>query len=167
MQKQVDYAEAISTKYPEQVVIAIAKGAAGRANPITLGWTMIASGRPPMMAIAVATGHYSVQAIRHSKSFTIAYPSADMADAALFFGSRSGRDTDKFKEFDCKNEPAKKIDSVLLTDAVANFECTLESETLAGDHIIFVGKIVASHINAEPKKRLYTIGSGHKLGGVS
>ena len=167
MQKQVEYSDAIKTKYPEQVVIAIAKDKAGRANPITLGWTMIVSGSPPMMAIAVAKKHYSIEAITHSKCFTIAFPSSDMAEAALFFGSKSGRDTDKFAEFDCKTESAKSIDSLLLSGAVANFECTLESQMPAGDHIIFVGKIVSSHINTEPKKRLYTIGPGHKLDSVS
>ncbi len=167
MQKQAEYSDAIKTKYPEQVVIAIAKDKNGKANPITLGWTMIVSGSPPMMAIAVAKTHYSIEALTHSKCFTIAFPSSDMADAALFFGSKSGRDTDKFAEFDCKTEPAKAIDSVLLTDAVANFECTLESQMPAGDHIIFVGKVVSSHINTEPKKRLYTTGPGHKLGSVS
>jgi len=167
MQKQVEYSDAIKTKYPEQVVIAIAKDKAGRANPVTLGWTMIVSGTPPMMAIAVAKKHYSIKTITHSKCFTISFPSSQMADAALFFGSKSGRDTDKFAEFDCETEPAKKIDSVLLADAVANFECTLESQMPAGDHIIFVGKIVRSHVNTEPKRRLYTVGPGHKLGPVS
>lgn len=164
MQTQTDYSDAIKTKYPEQVVIAIAKDKAGKANPITLGWTMIVSGSPPMMAIAVAATHYSIQTIRHSECFTIAFPSSEMADAALFFGSQSGRDIDKFAEFDCRTAPAKEIDSVLLSDAVANFECTLESETVAGDHIIFVGRIVASHINTEPKKRLYSLAPEHKLG---
>lgn len=167
MQKQVEYQEAIKTKYPEQVAIAIAKDKAGRANPVTLGWTMIVSGEPAMMAIAVAKTHYSVETITHSRCFTIAFPSSDMADAALFFGSKSGRDIDKFAEFECKTEPAKEIDSVLLTDAVANFECTLESQMVAGDHVIFVGTVVCSHINTESKKRLYTIGPGHKLGPVS
>jgi flavin reductase (DIM6/NTAB) family NADH-FMN oxidoreductase RutF len=167
MQKQVEYQDAIKSKYPEQVVIAIAKDKAGRANPVTLGWTMIVSGKPPMMAIAVAKKHYSIETIRHSKCFTIVYPSSEMAEAALFFGSRSGRNVDKFAEFDCTTEPAKIIDSVLLADAVANFECTLESETEAGDHIIFAGKVDSSHINTEPKKRLYTVGPGHKLNSVS
>ena len=167
MQKQVEYEEAIRTKYPEQVVIAIAKDQNGKANPVTLGWTMIASGSPPMMAIAVASRHYSIETIRHSKCFTIAFPSSEMADTALFFGSRSGRDIDKFAEFDCKTEAAKAIDSVLLCDAVANFECELESETVASDHIIFVGRVVAAHINSEPKRRLYSVGPGHKLGSVS
>lgn len=164
MQKQVEYSEAIKTKYPEQVVIAIAKDKNGKANPVTLGWTMIVSGSPPMMAIAVAKKHYSIEAITHSKCFTIAFPSAQMAEAALFFGSRSGRTTDKFAEFDCATGPAQEIDSVLLTDAVANFECRLQSQAPTGDHVTFIGEIVCSHINAEPKKRLYTIGPGHKLG---
>lgn len=167
MQKQTEYVDAIKTKYPEQLVIAIAKDKDGRPNPITLGWTMIVSGKPPMMAIAVASKHYSIETIRHSKCFTIVYPSSDMADAALFFGSRSGRNVDKFAEFDCNTAPAKEIDSVLLADAVANFECTLESQTEAGDHIIFVGKIVCSHVNTEAGKRLYTIAPGHKLGSAS
>jgi flavin reductase (DIM6/NTAB) family NADH-FMN oxidoreductase RutF len=120
-----------------------------------------------MMAIAVAKTHYSVEAITHSRTFTIAFPSSEMADAALFFGSKSGRDTDKFADFDCKTEAAKAIDSLLLSDAVANFECTLESQVPAGDHIIFVGEVVSAQVNTEPKKRLYTVGPGHKLGSVS
>jgi len=167
MQKQVRYEQAVKTKYPEQIVIAIAKDRNGKANPITLGWTMIVSGTPPMMAIAVAATHYSIECLKYSKCFTIAFPSADMADAALFFGSKSGRDFDKLTNSDCKTEPAKQIDSVLLTDAVANFECTLESQTTAGDHIIFVGKVVAAHTNTESKKRLYSIAPGHKLGPAS
>jgi flavin reductase (DIM6/NTAB) family NADH-FMN oxidoreductase RutF len=164
MQKQVPYAEAVRTKYPEQVVIAIAKDKNGKANPITLGWTMFVSGNPPMMAIAVASGHYSVKAIEHSKCFTIAYPSAEMADIALFFGSKSGRDTDKFAASDCETEPAREIDSVLLSDAVANFECVEEAQVQAGDHMVYIGRVVAAHVNAEPKKRLYTVAPGHKLG---
>ena len=104
MQKQVEYSDAIKTKYPEQVVIVIAKDKHGKANPVTLGWTMITSGNPSMMAIAVAKKHYSIQAISYSQCFTISYPSSEMVDAALFFGSKSGMDTDKFAEFDF-NQP--------------------------------------------------------------
>lgn len=167
MQKQAEYLQAIKTKYPEQVVIAIAKDKNGKPNPITLGWTMIVSHNPPMMAIALANKRYSLEAINHSKCFTIAFPSTEMAEEALFFGTKSGRDTDKLAESNSPTEPAKEIDSVLLTDAVANFECTLESQLQTGDHVTLIGRIVASHINTEPKKRLYTIATGHKLGPVS
>ena len=107
MQKKTDYEKAVKTRYPEQVVIAIAKDKNGRPNPLTLGWTMLASGDPPIMLIAVYKGHYSIAALRHSKCFTLSYPSSKMADAALFFGSHSGRDCDKFAEFGkCRTSPA-------------------------------------------------------------
>jgi flavin reductase (DIM6/NTAB) family NADH-FMN oxidoreductase RutF len=166
MQKQVKYEQALKTKYPEQVVIVIAKDKNGKANPVTLGWTMLTSGTPPMMAIALYKGHYSVKCIRRSKCFTLTFPSADMADAALFFGSHSGRNVDKFAEFPCKTSPAEKINSVLLADAVANFECTLAKQIVTGDHVIFVGLVVCSHVNPKRKKRLYSLASGHKLGPV-
>jgi flavin reductase (DIM6/NTAB) family NADH-FMN oxidoreductase RutF len=166
MQKKTDYSTAIRKKYPEQIVIAIAKDKNGKANPVTIGWSMIASGEPPMFAIALTPKRYSTGAIRHSKCFTVAYPSEEMAKDTLFFGTHSGRDTDKFAETGCKISRAEKIDSVIIDDAAANFECTLESELVTGDHIIFVGRVVACHINSEDKKRLYTVGPDRELGGV-
>ncbi|PKL46911.1 MAG: flavin reductase [Planctomycetes bacterium HGW-Planctomycetes-1] len=166
MQKKADYAEAIKTKYPEQIIIAVAKDKNGKANPVTIGWTMLASGEPPMLAIALTPKRYTTAAIRESKCFTVVYPSEDMTEFAMFFGTHSGRDCDKFAETGCKISPAERIDSVIIDDAVANFECILESEQAAGDHIIFVGKVIACHINTEPKGRLYSVAPGHKLGGV-
>lgn len=166
MQKKTDYDTAIKTKYPEQIIIAIAKDKNGKPNPVTIGWTMIASGQPLMLAIALTPKRYSTAAIRHSKCFTVVYPSEEMAKDTLFFGTHSGKDTDKFAETGCKYSPAEKIDSVILDDAAANFECVLEDELATGDHIIFVGKVVACHINSEDKKRLYTVGPNHLLGGV-
>ena len=166
MQKKADYEQAIKTKYPEQIVIAIAKDKNGKANPVTIGWSMIASGQPLMMAIALAPKRYSTGAIRYSKCFTIAYPSQEMSKEAMFFGTHSGENTDKFAETGCKYSPAEKIDSVIIDDAVANFECILENELVTGDHIIFVGKVVACHINSEDKRRLYSVGPNHRLGGV-
>jgi flavin reductase (DIM6/NTAB) family NADH-FMN oxidoreductase RutF len=166
MQKHIDYSEAIKTKYPEQVVIVIAKDEHGKPNPITLGWAMPVSFEPPMWAVAIAEEHYTAEIIRFAKCFTLCFPTADQKDVALFYGSRSGRDIDKLRVFPSKIEPAKKINSVLLSDAVANFECRLESEHKAGDHTIFVGRIEASYINTEPNTRLYSLGPGHKMGGL-
>ena len=166
MQKNIEYTEAVKSKFPEQIVIAIAKDKNGKPNPVTIGWTMVTSGNPPMMAIALAPSRYSVEAIRHSKCFTIAFPSEKQKDLAMVFGTTSGRDVDKLAKSDCQTIPAAKIDSVLMTDAVANFECQLKSETAAGDHIIFVGEIVASSINTKPQKRLYSTGAGYEMGGL-
>jgi len=43
----------------------------------------------------------------------------------------------------------------------------LESQMPAGDHIIYVGRVVAAHVNTERRNRLYTIAAGHKVGPAS
>lgn len=167
MQKQAKYEEAIKTKYPEAIVLAIAKDENGKANPVTIGWSCIVSGSPPMLAIALAPKRHSLKAIRHSKCFTLVFPSSEMAAEALFFGTRSGRDVDKLAASGSKVRDTVEIDSVILDDAAANFECVLENELVAGDHVLIIGKVVASHMNTEKKERLYTIEGGRFIGGVS
>jgi flavin reductase (DIM6/NTAB) family NADH-FMN oxidoreductase RutF len=168
VQVKNEYTKVIARKYPEQIVIAIVRDSDGKYNPITLGWTMITSHKPPMMAIAVAHNRHSRKAIEDSGEFVIAFPSSLMADAALFYGTKSGRDTDKLKEHPVATEPATEVDSLLLTDAVANFECKLESQLETGDHILYVGRIVASHMNTDTSlKRVYTLAPGYKMGAVS
>ena len=123
MQKQVPYSEAINLKYPEQVVIAIAKDKNGKCNPITLGWTMITSGQPPLMAISIGLTRYSLEVFRNAKGFVICMPSEDQEKETMFFGTKSGRNHDKFAETKTKVEPASKVDCVIMSEAVANFEC--------------------------------------------
>ena len=166
MQTTATYEQAGSRRYPEQVAIAIAKDAIGKHNPITLGWTMLVSHEPPMMAIAIGKTRYSLKAIRHAGEFVLSLPSSEMTEDARFHGTQSGRDMDKLAECGTKTQPATQIDSVLLANAVANFECKLESEHEAGDHVIFVGRVVASHVNDNPAvRRLYSLGN-EQLGGV-
>jgi flavin reductase (DIM6/NTAB) family NADH-FMN oxidoreductase RutF len=168
MQIPADYSEAIARKYPEQVVIAIAREREGKYNPITLGWSMITSGNPPMMAISVGLPRHSLQVIREAGEFVISFPSEAMGRDALFFGTKSGRDMDKIAVFGTPTQRAKEIDCVLFTGAVANFECLLESELPTGDHVIFAGRVIAAHINEEPGiRRLYTLRKGHRMGGVT
>jgi flavin reductase (DIM6/NTAB) family NADH-FMN oxidoreductase RutF len=164
MQKQVEWNEAIKRKYPEGVAIAIVRDKTGKPNPITLGWTMQVSMKPPMWAIALRPERYSTACIRRKKCFTYVLPTAQMADDALYFGTTSGRDVDKFGQRRTKLVKAKKIDSVLMADAVANFECVLEGEMTAGDHIIFVGRVVASWVNTKTCRRLYTVKAGRVFG---
>lgn len=165
MQIPAEYTKAISRKYPEQVVIALARDERGRCNPISLGWTMTTSGSPPMMAVSVGLTRYSLGVIRRAREFVVSFPSAGMSKEVLFFGAHSGRDMDKLKELGTPTQPATEIDCVLLSEAVANFECRLESELQTGDHVIFVGRVVASHMHENPSvQRVYILSNGHVTG---
>lgn len=166
MQKRAAFAEAMAMKYPEQVAIAIARNGRGNYNPLTLGWAMQASHEPPMWAVSVGLTRYSLEVIRAAGEFVLAFPSAHQENEAMFFGTRSGRTVDKLVEAGARTRPAACIDCVLLEDAVANFECRVVGELAGGDHVIFVGEVLASYVNETPLNRLYTVGPGHKLAGL-
>ena len=166
MQIKVEYEKAASRRYPEQVVIALARDKAGRIDPIAVGWTMTASRHPPMLAIAVAHTRHFLEAARTGRAFVVALPSTAMAMETRFFGTRS--DSDKLAECPIRTQAAHEIDGVIARDALANFECVLESEIPTGDHVVLVGRVVAAHVNEdESLARLFTIGPGYQLGSVT
>lgn len=166
MQQERSVSNAIASKFPEQIVIAIAKDADGKCNPITLGWTMVTSHKPLMLAISIGKTRYSLEVIRNAKEFVIAFPSEHQARETLLFGTKSGRDVDKLASAESKTQPTKRIDCVLLADAVANFECKLVSELETGDHVIFAGEVVCAHLNETACNRLYGVGPGYKMAGL-
>lgn len=158
----------MSRKYPEAVVVAIARNSLGKYNPITLGWCMPTSHVPPMLAISVGLTRYSLDVIRYAREFVISFPSSRMVNEVVYYGTTSGREIDKLGQSPLLTQNASEIDCVIIADAVSNFECRLESEHPTGDHVIFVGRVVASHTNEDPEvERLYKLEKTVILGGVA
>ena len=167
MQKKSENNVAIKRKYPEPVILVIVKDKHGKYNPVPCSWAMVASGEPLMFAFALANKRYSLEAVRKTGEFVVSFPSESMADAVAYYGSCSGDNTDKFKEKPIATEKAESIDSLILTDSAANFECVLESEHAAGDHIIIFARVLKSWENNDGSvKRLFNTGSVPKLAGI-
>ena len=60
MLKSVSYEEAFEARPPREVVIAIARNAGGKCNPITLGMFTHVSNKPPVLAVAINKVQYSI-----------------------------------------------------------------------------------------------------------
>jgi len=158
MLTQVPYSQAIKRKYPEPIAWATCADAAGNPNAIALGWCMCTSGEPPMLAISVGLPRYSHQLIDDAGEFVVVFPSHEMKDATMLVGTKSGRDGDKMAEAGVKLLPATRVKAPLVDNACANFECKLAGKLLTGDHTIFAGEVVASHVGPEDVRRIYTTG---------
>ena len=61
---------------------------------------------------------------------------------------------------------AEKIDSIILTNAVANFECIVKGRLESGDHVIYAGEVVASYMHDTLHERIYTKAPGYVVGGI-
>ena len=161
----VPYAQAIKRKYPEPICLVTTVDEKGKPNVMTIGWEMLTSVHPPMMVISVAKPYYSHGLIQKQREFVICFPGEDLIDQVLICGAHSGRDVDKFKTARLTPAPATRVAPPLIVECLAAFECRLVVEVPSGDHTLFVGEVVASHVSDKPQRRLFSLGGG-TLGGL-
>jgi flavin reductase (DIM6/NTAB) family NADH-FMN oxidoreductase RutF len=157
---RIDIERALQKKYPEWIDLVVSRASDGPINAMPVGWSMIASGTPRLYAVAINRGHHTTRLIAASKEFVVAVPSAGMGDAVLYCGTHSGRDGDKIGPAGLRLAPAAEIATPLIEGAVYNLECTLHNQVVAGDHILFIGEIVAAHHDPDAGGRLLNFGDG-------
>ena len=156
--KEVPFGEAMKREYPEWVVWVVTVDARGQVDVMPAGWAMIASHQPPMFAVAVGHTRYTHETLSAGGEFVIAFPSPGMEEATLFCGTHSGRNVHKVPRTGLGVIPARRVKPPLIKGCIVNLECRLASATPAGDHTIFVGEVVASHVEEEVGRRLVNFG---------
>lgn len=120
---------------------------AGKANVITLAWSMPASILPPMLAMGIAPGRYSHQLIEETKEFVVNIPTMDFLKETLLCGRITGREYDKFREARLTPLPAKMVQPPIIKECVAHLECKLRQRISTGDHTIFIGDVLMAYAN--------------------
>jgi len=115
-----------------------------KTNIITLAWQMPVSSSPPMAAISVAPSRYSHELIAQSGEFVINVPSFSLLKAAVYCGTVSGRDEDKFRGAGLTREPAQIVSAPLIAECIGHLECQVVKQISAGDHTLFLGEVVAA-----------------------
>jgi flavin reductase (DIM6/NTAB) family NADH-FMN oxidoreductase RutF len=112
-----------------------------KINGMTAAWITQVSFKPAMIAVSIAPQRYTHGLIEKSGYFCINALPVESKDVAKHFGFKSGRKTDKFKGMRYTN--ALK-GSPVLESAYAYIECEVVHTYEAGDHTLFIGKIIDS-----------------------
>ena len=139
--------------YPRQVILVSCRYK-DKDNVLTLSWHSPASFNPELYTIYVAKERFSYNLIKQSKCFCVNFISKDMDKEALLAGRKSGRDIEKFETIE--KEECEKISCPRLKKALAFLECEVIDEFEAGDHVIFVGKVVNKKL-LKKDKRLFQL----------
>lgn len=144
---EVDSELAYRLLHPRHTVLVTCTDKTGRANIITLAWSMPTSIDPPMVVISVAPRRLSHRMIAETGEFVVNVPTMDIVRETLFCGRISGTECDKFKEAPLTPLPAKKVRSPIIKECVAHLECKLVQTIPAGDHTLFIGEVLAAYVN--------------------
>jgi flavin reductase (DIM6/NTAB) family NADH-FMN oxidoreductase RutF len=144
---QVESELAYRLLHPRHTVLVSCADKNGKANIITLAWSMPVSVNPPIVAMSIAPKRYSHRLIEETKEFVINIPTMDIVKETLFCGRRSGRTYDKFKETQLTTLPAKMVKPPIIKECVAHLECRLDQQITVGDHTLFTGRVLTAYAN--------------------
>lgn len=99
---------------------------------------------PPLCLVCVDKRAGSLAALNESRKFAVNLLSADQEKLSNHFASRSD---DKFA--DVAHRDGAATGAPLLDGAIASMECEVSEIYAGGDHDIFMGKLVATDVDAD------------------
>lgn len=131
--------------YPIPAVMVSCTSRSGRPNIITLAWTGVACGTPPMVSIAVNLSRYSHEIIKETGAFCVNVPGEDLLRATDYCGNVSGRDVDKFAALGLTAVAGEEVACHYIAECPISMECAVRHQVVLGSHELFVGEVVAVH----------------------
>jgi flavin reductase (DIM6/NTAB) family NADH-FMN oxidoreductase RutF len=135
--------------YPVPVVLITCVNEQGKPNIITLAWVGTVASKPPQAAVAIRPSRYSHALVSQTEEFAINIPTEDLLPALDQCGHVSGARTDKFAQTGLTPEPASQIQAPLIAECPVNLDCKLTQTIPLGSHDLFIGEIVAVHVDEE------------------
>ena len=143
-----------SALYPNPVML-VSASHEGKESIITLAWGGTCCSNPPIVGIAIRKERYSYELIEKSKEFVLNIPTAAQLEAVEFCGTKSGKDFDKWKECNFTKGTSQQVKTPHIQECPVSLECTLEEIVKLGSHDLFLGEVVALHMDEEWKENKY------------
>lgn len=130
----------------------------GRHNVIPVAWHMPLSSDPPLVGIGIEQSRYSADLIDHAQAFAVNLPTRQLIHHVQYLGSLSGEAVDKFEATQLETFGSQKINTPLIEGCAAWLECELQDAIEVGDHILFVGLVVAVQVDPEAFEQRWLTG---------
>jgi flavin reductase (DIM6/NTAB) family NADH-FMN oxidoreductase RutF len=143
-------------------IVLVSSAYKGSTNIMTMGWHMVMEFQPSLIGCCISSANHSFELVRRSRQCVINVPTVDIAATVVKIGNSSGRDIDKFAEFDLTAERAEEVSAPLIAECYANFECKLVDASWVKKYNIFVFEVVRAHVATSPKypKTIHYRGDG-------
>ena len=124
--------------YPTPAALITSISPGGKPNIITLGETFnISIRRPVIVGIAVGKARYSHELISQTREYVVNLPTARILTL------------DKFAATGLTALPAQVVKPPLIAECPINIECKVIGVHEVGDHDLFLGEVVAAHVDTD------------------
>lgn len=127
-------------RFASGVTVVTTKAADGHLHGLTVSAFCSVSLNPPLILVCIEKKTGSRHAFSESKAFVVNILQENQADVSSRFASHSD---DKFSGLDYM---LGEDEIPILQNCAANLECRLVNSYDGGDHMIFVGEVIKTHI---------------------
>ena len=152
----------IMASFPSGVVVLTALDADGRPHGLTVSAFSPVSLHPPLVLACVDRTSNTLPAIRASGFYTINILQAGRQELARLMATQT---PDKFEALVWSPAPVAGAGPVLAEEAAAYACCEINQELGAGDHLIFIGHVLAGGVFAGRTPLVYHRRAFLELGG--
>ena len=128
--------------YPAPVLIVGTYDGNGKPNVMAVAWGGICCSNPPCVTISLRKATYTYGCLMDRKEFTISLPSEAFIKEADYFGTVSGRDTDKFGDTGLTAVKSDLVDAPYVKEFPFILECKVIQIHEIGLHTQFIGEIL-------------------------
>ena len=155
MDNREDIGQALG-KIPSGVGVLTSKGVS-QESAMLASWFQQASFEPPMITVGVNKERPIAEIIATSRHFILNLFHTNQKDLFGHFARGFKPGDDPFKDISLSRSPGG---NAILNDAMSYLECELVSRIDAGDHWIFLGKILGGKILNEGHSMVHTRKNG-------
>jgi flavin reductase (DIM6/NTAB) family NADH-FMN oxidoreductase RutF len=145
MKKEVPVSKGLR-QFPIRPVYLLSSEYKGKRNIITIGMFAYFSGKPTLVGVGIASSRYSFDLIRQSGEYVVNAVDKKLMEAVCVCGEKSGREVDKFELAKLTPEKGVKVNAPLIKESPVSIECKVVKEVEAGDHVWFIGEVLAAHV---------------------
>lgn len=134
---------------PSTVILVSTISKDGVTNVAPFGMFMIASSKPPMVALGISSKSDTYKNICETKEFVVAFPKREMIDKLYKCGEKLESNISEFDYFDIKSYKSNNIKPLKVTECSVNLECRLNWKKESGNHYIICGDVIDADIDED------------------
>ncbi|MEM1525882.1 MAG: flavin reductase family protein [Ignisphaera sp.] len=129
--------------YPLRTYLVVSGRSGEEVNVMVADWVTVVSAKPFMVAVSIAPTRYTYKLVKRYGEFVVSVPDLNMINDVWITGSEHG--PEKLRKTRIEFTFSSKISVPIIKNALANLECKVVGEHPYGDHVLFVGEVVAYH----------------------
>lgn len=141
-----------STALTPVPAVLVTAGTMESSNITTLAWVGTVCSDPPMISISVRPGRWLHHFIAEGGAFVVNIADVAHVRQLDLCGMVSGRDTDKWALSELTREAGTATAVPLVAECPLNIECVVRQTLHLGSHDLFIGEVVAVHVDERLKE---------------